>query len=535
MASKFQSALHELKSVAAVFDDASNERKRRQLQALRRARLPWSKALVDYVNVLMFVCAHPPDPDTRGLADAELDRVAALLRRKRQSDKARLQNSGLPFTDTLSTYSHDLLEWMTGQPGFRLQFDSFWNPTIRLADAMHFTLPSLERDVAATGLDGKALLEALVPARQGRIRFLLSQFDRLAAHPALKDYLFDGLHLYLRLRPGDRSFSKAFNRLVPAKVFYHSDKLRGFEQRELLDRRLPHPVPLTAPRAESIIGVARCALMLLQRETDPTTFLDPASLRYYELERGISIAIYGMVACRQLPLESYVGYTLFKNGYPAAYGGSWIYGRRALFGINVFEAFRGGESGFMMCQLLRVYRQVFGIDYYEVEPYQYGQGNPEGIKSGAFWFYYRHGFRPLEPALATLAAAERAEIERNRQHRSPASVLRQLAAGHIALALAGDTPPRSAEVRERVTEFTQVHYHGDRAAADADSRRAFIKHAGPLGRTDDAQNRVFSEVALWAHACNIRAPRTLALLKRMIHVKPVVVYQYQKLLLKVLR
>ena len=119
-------------------------------------------------------------------------------------------------------------------------------------------------------------------------------------------------------------------------------------------------------------------MVLTGRETDTSTYMDENSFRLFELERGISVAIYGMTPERQLPLESYVGYTLFKNGFPAAYGGAWVFGERSLFGINVFEQFRGGESGFILCQLLRVYRQAFNVNYFEVEPYQFGLDNPEG-------------------------------------------------------------------------------------------------------------------------------------------------------------
>ena len=32
-----------------------------------------------------------------------------------------------------------------------------------------------------------------------------------------------------------------------------------------------------------------------------------------------------------------------------------------------------------------------------VEPSQFGGTNKEGLLSGAFWFYYRLGFRPIDP------------------------------------------------------------------------------------------------------------------------------------------
>ncbi|NJN64483.1 MAG: hypothetical protein HC882_06110, partial [Acidobacteria bacterium] len=91
------------------------------------------------------------------------------------------------------------------------------------------------------------------------------------------------------------------------------------------------------------------------------TYIEARSLFVVDLEHGLSVAVYGMFAARQLPLESYLGFTLFKNGLAVAYGGAWLLGPHANFGMNIFEPYRGGESGFMMCQVLRVYRQRFGV------------------------------------------------------------------------------------------------------------------------------------------------------------------------------
>ncbi|MBK9983286.1 MAG: hypothetical protein IPP15_12935 [Saprospiraceae bacterium] len=73
--------------------------------------------------------------------------------------------------------------------------------------------------------------------------------------------------------------------------------------------------------------------------------------------------------------------------------------RKSEFWNKIFSnPFRNGESAFILAQLLRVYKHVFKLSYFEVEPYQFGLDNPEGIASGAFWFYYRFGFRPLTPS-----------------------------------------------------------------------------------------------------------------------------------------
>ena len=66
--------------------------------------------------------------------------------------------------------------------------------------------PLRKRDHACTtGDEGRQLLDHLVPDARHRLPFLIAEFARFDDRPALKDFLFDGLHLYLRLTPSPRS------------------------------------------------------------------------------------------------------------------------------------------------------------------------------------------------------------------------------------------------------------------------------------------------------------------------------------------
>lgn len=144
-------------------------------------------------------------------------------------------------------------------------------------------------------------------------------------------------------------------------MFLQPDLLRKFDPMAVMNERLPTPRRMTDDQRADAIQVLKNTMALTRRETDPATYLDPTTLRVYDLARGLTCAIFGMTPDRQLPLESHVSLTLFKSGFPVAYGGSWIMGERAAFGMNIFEPFRGGESGLMMCQVLRTYRQTKAV------------------------------------------------------------------------------------------------------------------------------------------------------------------------------
>jgi hypothetical protein len=273
-------------------------------------------------------------------------------------------------------------------------------------------------------------------------------------------------------------------------------------------------------------------MVLTVRETDPATYLDPRSLRLYDLERGLSCAIFGMTPERQLPLESYVGFTLFKNGLPVSYGGSWVMGERATFGMNIFEPFRGGESGYMMCQLLRTYRQAFKARYFEVDAYQFGLDNPDGIASGAFWFYYRYGFRPLAPALQRLALQEKQRIDRQNGYRSPARTLLRFTQSNVALNFGGPVPPHLSDITTRVTRMIAADYGGDRVLAERDCIARFEQVARLVGGLNEDECRVLAEVALIWHALHVQDAQGIDLLARMVRAKPTDVWAYQDLLLR---
>jgi hypothetical protein len=201
----------------------------------------------------------------------------------------------------------------------------------------------------------------------------------------------------------------------------------------LLDQKIDLPAKLSKQEYTKLIAVIQNTMTLSMREIDPVTYLDKQRVKLFHLENGLSMAIGGMYPERQLPLQSYVSNTLFKNGYPISYGGAWVFGKQALFALNIFEEYRGGESKYVMTQILRVYRQLFGISYFEEEPYQFG--NEDALMSGAFWFYHKFGFRSLDKTINQLAEKEVLKIKKDKNYKSSLNVLTQLAAGYIALHL----------------------------------------------------------------------------------------------------
>ena len=530
MTRAFHAATKALQQHCRRFDEQGLKGKSAALDRLAAVPLPLSPALIGHHEALLFLRAHPNSAAMLGQVESELARLSKHLQAQRGQHPRALENHGLPFVATATRYSHDCLRWLLQHPHCRVGFHAWGDPVLDLNAVLRLTLPPLERSYTTAGQSNDDLLESLKVSEPRRLLFLVSELSRLDATPFVKDQLFDALDLYVRLSPTSKAFSKAYNRLPMAATFFQTELLRRYEPAALMNQPLPAPRALDAAGLAAVSQVIRNTLALTARETDPGTYMDLGALQVLDLERGLSVALYGMVPERQMPLESYVGFMLFKNGLAVSYGGAWVLGPRANFGMNIFEPYRGGESGYMMCQVLRAYRQTFGVDFFEVDAHQFGLDNPDGIASGAFWFYHRHGFRPLDAGLAALAEREGLLNQRKPGRRSSERTLLKFTGSNVALNFGTTLPPSVDELCTAVTHWVDRQHQGDRVAAERDALQRFEVAVGPLGAVGADEQRVLLEVALVAQALQLRDAATLGLLRRMARSKPVDLAGYQALL-----
>ena len=138
--------------------------------------------------------------------------------------------------------------------------------------------------------------------------------------------------------------------------------------------------------------------------------------------------------------------------------------------FNTFETFRRAEAARVLARFLAAARYLFGCTVFSVEPYQLGQGNEEGIESGAWWFYQRLGFRPSTAAARRIAAREIARRAAKPRYRSSAATLRALARSHMFLVLDRSRPARLPRINDWLAAATQALRHFPQA--DAAKRRA---------------------------------------------------------------
>lgn len=528
MRTTFKSNVEALKKIVNRFDSEGNRQKVSIMKWLSENKMPLTKLLVSYFEALLFIRAFPPDKKTFKIAEHEIVRITAYLKKQPLKAMEVFTNSGIPFTKYQACYSHDCTRWLSTHSDCTIHITSIEDVLFDLNVVLKVTLPSVERSETTSAISDMELLNELMPKKELQLPYLLNELSRFDDQPYVKDHFYEGLGIQTDILPKNKFFSKAYNQIEIPEMFYHNDSIKHFNARDILDSKLPAVASLTEVQRSRTVRVIKNSMAITDRETDPATFMKEESLRLFHLERGLSVAIYAMEPQRQLPLESYFGYTLFKNGYPAAYAGGWVFGSRSDFGLNIYDHFRGGESGYMVCQVLRVYRQLFNVNYFQVEASQFGLDSPEGIATGVFWFYYKLGFRPIDHTLRKLAADEYKKIRSRKGYRTPERILIKFTESNISLNLGKGVPLGVYDITNKIKQMIIRKHLGNSRQAELKSIEMFLSKTKLKNAFNKDEYEVLKEVALWAAAIKVTEIEKLKLMIQMIKLKPADEYQYQQ-------
>ncbi len=169
------------------------------------------------------------------------------------------------------------------------------------------------------------------------------------------------------------------------------------------------------------MDLTRAVLTVRYRELYGTTRGDPSHVFEADVGRGVQIFLWGLPPERRLPLRAYHAGLTVKNGVPINYIEGISLFEWMEVGFNTFYAFRDGETAWIYSKVLHFLHQLTGVTCFSVYPYQLGHENEEAIKSGAFWFYRKLGFRPGCPELLAHCRKEEAKMARDPAHRTSAA------------------------------------------------------------------------------------------------------------------
>ncbi|MEP7181805.1 MAG: hypothetical protein ABI886_06440 [Betaproteobacteria bacterium] len=501
-----------LRAALTQFGGSTAAAKTAALGACARRALDDPEVLIAYHDALLFALAYPETAALRNSARRELRRVAGATRALVESGPARvrsrLENTGLAWSALTINFGWDIARWLVERFPRHAELDQFGVDGARLAAVLQHALPPAEFElVAGDEPDPLALvLRASAGHRGTKLAWLVHALRRLPCSEALREHLFDALQPFLTIRPAGTMLSRTFVRGLAAPTFFHRTPLiRTVDLQALVATPLGPARRPSASERVHIVDAGRAMLAALGRETDAVAGSYPDGVAWHDLGRGAALALYTIRPDHRGAFDSHVGFLLFRNGLPVGYGGGWPFLGTCKIGVNIFAPYRGGESAWLFGQVLRVYAQRFAVQRFVAEPSQIGHANPDGLKSGAYWFYYRLGFRSAEPKLARVADEEFARMTADRRYRSPIATLRRFTRADLELPLAqgdwqggrgGSVDP--ADLSLAVSDWIARRHRGDRGAALAAATRSVSRALGASGidRWPDAERGAFGNLSL---------------------------------------
>ncbi len=471
------------------------------LVEIRGRKVNGAQALLDLHDLLLFALAHPASAAEHAAATKALHHVARELRRavKTGGRKASaLSNSGLAHTGVTVAFSHELLSWLRTEHPELVSLDSIDGDLQAAKPWLTTLLPMAVRD--AFELEDFEL-DAWLGRMKGRRRpadlgWWLSFTQQLPSE--LRTALFEQLRLYATIDLKDSGLSATFGRSPDRPLHtYPRGVPRTVDVPALLAEPLPPPRSLSKSDHRRTVDAARGILLCGLRETGPVTHAEQVEL--VDMGQGVDMALFHLPPQHRQTFDSYVGYVAFLNTVPAAYGGAWMFPGKTKVGVNVFPALRGGASTLLFAQILRCYAQRYEVDRFEADPYQLGHGNEDGIASGAYWFYHRLGFRPVDKATQRIVEREGKRMARDRAHRTSPELLRELAAVPMVMQVKeGPTPIEPVELARAVMRHVSRAHGGDhqRALRSAQARVARALDLADLAHWTKAERHWAAQLAL---------------------------------------
>lgn len=429
-----------LRAVRNAYGPEAEARKQALVAALVANPPRTARGVARFHEDLLFLRAFPGDRRTLRCAVGALPVVEKAFLKLPAAERAREDETGIAGSKTHYSFPYVIARWLVSRVAPEFEFDWRDYDADRLDLLLRVAMRTSEREVfdsaefvsrdwigSARRCDARTDIQSLIEALGAR-RKLQAAIDEMwaSAEPPIVWSL-----------AGSR-FSATYNALRGAPLI-----LRRKMRRPPPDpvRRIATPLKTTSllppARARRVIEATRAAISARGREVAPITYANPAEVHWCDLGEGAALAVLGVEEAQRMNLEANYGYLLVSNGAPIGYGGVTPLFRQANTGVNIFDPFRGSEAAYLWTEMLRAFRTLFGVGRFVVNAYQFGEGNSEAINSGAYWFYYRLGFRPSAPSLGRLAEREASRLARPGAARSSNKMLKALARGDLYLDLPG--------------------------------------------------------------------------------------------------
>lgn len=458
-----------LKALLFQFDEKLEETKKEIINSLLNSVPNKPNDFKLLHQLLLSLLAYP---SSKGMYSFTKNSMQSLLSKleNNPSLQTKLAGTGLVNTPIECNFSYEKVCFLIQQYSNQVFIHSATSSIETQKAVLKLILPSVEYSLIHEGeKDLKNRIAKLHTSKtQTDLEWLINCINNSQKSDEQKAFIYNQLGIFITWKVSDLTNSVSNLRGLNFPLYYHTKNIeKNIDFNNQLKKKLPKPTELSNEQKKQLINSAKLTLLYLYRETEPFKNANDDDITVFKLEHGITIALFGSKLEKRYSLESYIGYLVLKNNIPASYGGGWIFGERSQFGINILEAFRGAESSLIITELLRVYHQHFSVQRFVVKPYQFGLHNSEAIKTGAFWFYYKFGFRPENKKLQELALFELEQKTINPKHKSSDATLKKFTKSNIALQISESSYPNydAEEISKSITNYINTKFEGNRKKA----------------------------------------------------------------------
>ena len=387
-----------------------------------------------------FLCFLHAYPDSQPVLE-QVERVLARFPRRGDLRRHRraLADTGIAGTDIHYSFFWPTALWLVKRLPDYLFIDwaKFTNKD-KLEDILAILQPYCESLVFdMLSYSPKEWLNRLKGTGETDAAFLIGRFAALRATSFTQEKIYQDLDVPMRIAPGPGTPTRTGAKLPGMPVVFQTRPLsRARPNLKQEIRKPPLGVRSLSPReSQRMIDAAVEAMITRSRDLDAFSYGDKNDVRLVDCGQGLQFACIGQIPERRLLLESVYGFLTIKNGVPIGYVLTSSLFSSSEIAYNVFETYRGGEAAAIFGRVLAMARHIFGAEVFLVPPFQLGHNNTEGLKSGAWWFYYKLGFRPEDPEVRRLLRSELRLMRENRRHRSSPATLQKLSSEPVFLYL----------------------------------------------------------------------------------------------------
>ena len=432
------SPLATLERIKADYGPGLSQKKLALLRVLGHATLATFGQVARLHEAVLFLRAYPDDVRVMDAAERVLRGFG------RRADVARhaeaLGSSGIAGTPTDYAFFHPTVQWLAACWPDALTLD---RADGAVAERISALLPRLAGALPAAWLtacspDGFEALDRL-RGHTTDAAWLLQSFKRLSGDSFTHEALHDAAEIRYRLSASRGTPNRSTARAARMPIAFRAGPIdRARPDLAKAVAQPPKQVRRAGPaEGEALIALARGAMVARARDLDAFAYGNRDDVIVVDDGDGLTFTFNGMRPERRTLFAAIYGYLIMSNGVPIGYGQFDLLGPSAAVSFNLFPTFRGVNAAHTFARLLAATRAIFGATTFTFEPYQLGDGNDEAIDSGAWWFYYKLGFRPAHgsdrnaAAVSRVMRAEHTRMQRDPRHRSSRRTLEALARSHV--------------------------------------------------------------------------------------------------------